>query len=137
MIHYFDDTNFKIYNLKKLKKWVKNIIQKENAYIGNINFIFCNDQYLLKINNSYLNKDFYTDVITFDYVKKKKISGDIFISIERVKSNALKWKQSFYIELYRVMAHAILHLLGYKDNLYKERLILHAKEDFYLNLLYL
>ncbi|YBU89210.1 MAG: rRNA maturation RNase YbeY [Candidatus Walczuchella monophlebidarum] len=137
MIHYFYDTNFKIYNLKKLKKWVKNIIQKENAYIGNINFIFCNDQYLLKINNSYLNKDFYTDVITFDYVKKKKISGDIFISIERVKSNALKWKQSFYIELYRVMAHAILHLLGYKDNLYKERLILHAKEDFYLNLLYL
>ncbi|AID37312.1 rRNA maturation RNase YbeY [Candidatus Walczuchella monophlebidarum] len=137
MIHYFSETNFKIYNRKKIKKWVKNIIQKENAYIGNINFIFCNDQYLLKINNSYLNKDFYTDVITFDFVKKKKIYGDIFISIERVKYNALKWKQYFYIELYRVMAHAILHLLGYKDNLYKERLILHAKEDFYLNLLYL
>ena len=84
-----------------------------------------------------MNKDFYTDVITFDYVKKQKISGDIFISIERVKSNALKCKQSFYIELYRVMAHAILHLLGYKDNLSKDRLILHAKEDFYLNLLYL
>ncbi|WP_342226765.1 rRNA maturation RNase YbeY [Candidatus Walczuchella endosymbiont of Icerya purchasi] len=135
MIHYFYETNFKIYNRKKLKKWLKNIIQKENAYISNLNFIFCNDQYLLKINKSYLNKDFDTDVITFDYVKKKQISGDIFISIERVKYNALKWKQYFDIELYRVMAHAILHLLGYKDNLYKERLILHAKEDFYLNLL--
>lgn len=135
MIHYFFETIFKLPQKTLLKKWLKELIQLEKACPGDINFIFCDDEYLLIINQKYLHHDFFTDVITFDYVKGKTLSGDIFISVDRVKDNALKWKQSFESELYRVMAHGVLHLLGYKDKTMKQKEFMRSREDFYLNLL--
>jgi len=100
-----------------------------------LNYIFCSDTYLHKINLEYLKHDTLTDIITFDYSEKKQISGDIFISIDRIKENALKFNQSTDIELNRVLIHGVLHLLGYKDKTPKEKETMRAKEDFYLTLL--
>lgn len=135
MIYYFFETSFELFEKKTLDKWIKQLIRSENACEGDINFIFCDDKYLLNINRNYLRHDFYTDIITFDYVKGKIISGDLFISVDRVKENAFQWEQSFETELYRVMAHGILHLLGYKDKTMKQQNIMREREDFYLNLL--
>jgi len=100
-----------------------------------LNYIFCSDTYLHKINLEYLKHDTLTDIITFDYSEKKQISGDIFISIDRIKENAPKFNQSTDIELNRVLIHGVLHLLGYKDKTPKEKETMRAKEDFYLTLL--
>ena len=122
-------------NIKQalVKKWLKALFDRENFYIGDVSYIFCSDEYLLSINMKYLNHNTYTDIITFDYssdspvqatsgIKKndKLILGDIFISIDRVKENADKFKVSFKNELFRVMAHGILHLMGYKDKTTKD-----------------
>ncbi|AGC66856.1 hypothetical protein ASNER_086 [Candidatus Uzinura diaspidicola str. ASNER] len=131
MIFYFWETYFKLDYEKLLNNWIISIIEHENGILGEINYIYCNDDHLLMINKKYLNHDFYTDVITFNYVRYTKISGDIFISIDRVKENALKWGVSFEKELYRIMIHGVLHLLSYND-----KFIMQDKENFYLDLLF-
>jgi len=136
MIFYFWETPFKLYDKKLLNSWITSLIKYEKVILGEINFIYCNDEYLFMINNKYLNHAFYTDVITFNHVKDAKIYGDIFISIDRVKENALKWGFSFEKELYRVMIHGILHLLSYKDKYHIEKFIMQDKENFYLDLLF-
>ncbi len=98
-----------------LKNWIVAVAASEQQRCGDINYIFCNDEDLLKINRQYLNHDTLTDIITFDYTQNKVISGDIFISIERVKENARSFNTGFEEELHRVMIHGILHLCGYKD----------------------
>lgn len=108
------------------------VASAEKKNFGTLNYIFCNDAHLLQINREYLKHDTYTDIITFDYSEKKIISGDIFISIERVTENAEKFKQPFEIELQRVMVHGILHLIGYNDKSSQEKETMRAKEDFYL-----
>lgn len=108
----------------------------EKGHIGSINFIFCSDEYLFQLNQKYLKHDTYTDIITFDSsVEETEISGDIFISLERVKENSKQFSGSFVKELHRVMIHGILHLLGYKDKSPKDKEAMSGKEDYYLSLL--
>lgn len=113
--------------------WLEFLISNENKKLGPINYIFCDDQYLLKINREYLNHDYYTDIITFDYVKHNLISGDIFVSLPRISENAKYFSKSFESEFRRVLAHGLLHLCGYKDKSERESAEMRAKEDYYLN----
>jgi probable rRNA maturation factor len=117
---------------KLLKNTIEYLIKNENKYTGDITVIFCSDDYLLKINEQYLNHDYYTDIITFDYVENSVISGDLFISTDRVKENSAQLNVSFEKELYRVVLHGILHLTGYKDKTEDEKKVMRGKEDFYL-----
>ena len=123
------------YNLKnklKVKNWVKSILETEGKSAGDITYVFCNDEYLLGINEKYLKHDTLTDIITFDYSEKGKLSGDIFISIERVKENTGSFNTTLNQELGRVMAHGVLHLSGYKDKSPEDKKMMRSKEDFYL-----
>ena len=119
--------------LKENKKWIEGIVLSENKSLGNIVFVFCNDQFLLEKNIKYLNHNTLTDVISFDYSTKNKIHGDILISVERVKENARLYNQKFSTELNRVMAHGLLHLLGYKDKSEEDAKIMRSKENYYLS----
>jgi len=112
---------------------IEALIFNENKKEGELSFVFCSDEYLLKMNIDYLNHNFYTDVITFDYTEGDVISGDVFISIERIKDNAKIFKTSFENELQRVMIHGVLHLIGYKDKTEDEKKEMRQKENKYLN----
>ncbi|WP_312075079.1 rRNA maturation RNase YbeY [Chryseobacterium sp.] len=114
------------------KIWLQEIIISEDKKLGEINYIFCDDEYLLKVNQDYLQHDYYTDIITFDYVKGKTISGEIFVSLQRISDNASTLSKDFEEELRRVLAHGILHLSGYKDKTEEEEQLMRSKEDFYL-----
>jgi probable rRNA maturation factor len=119
-------------NGQYLEKLIGSLIQKEEKIFGDISVIFCSDEYLLKINEQYLGHNYYTDIVTFDYVEKSVISGDLFISVDRVAENAEKYGNSFIEELHRVLIHGVLHLVGYKDNTTEEQSLMRDKEDFYL-----
>ncbi|SUX47286.1 rRNA maturation RNase YbeY [Chryseobacterium indoltheticum] len=112
--------------------WLKDIIVSEGKKLGEINYIFCDDEYLLKVNQDYLQHDYYTDIITFDYVKGKTISGEIFVSLQRISDNASTLSKNYEEELRRVLAHGILHLCGYKDKTEEEEQLMRSKEDFYI-----
>jgi len=131
---HFEDISFELLYPEKIKSWISEVIQMEKKECGIINCIFCSDSYLLEINEKYLNHNYFTDIITFDYVVENQISGDLFISFERVKENALKLSINLDTELKRVIIHGVLHLLGYGDKTDQEALEIRAKEDFYLNL---
>ncbi len=105
---------------------------KEGKNPNDINFIYCSDEYLLELNKSSLNHDYYTDIITFDYCEGKEVSGDLFISIDRVRENANEMNLTFEDELHRVMIHGVLHLCGYKDKTKKDAETMREKENFYL-----
>ena len=123
------------YNLRNklsLKKWIKSVLVQEGKKGGDITYVFCDDKYLGNMNEQYLKHDTLTDIITFDYSESGVVSGDIFISIERVKENADSFNTGFNAEIGRVMVHGILHLLGYKDKRTSDRKIMISKEDFYL-----
>lgn len=115
--------------------WLEDVIKTENKKLGEINYILCDDEYLLKVNQDFLDHDYYTDIITFDYVKGKTISGDIFVSLPRIFENATNLSNDFNVELHRVLAHGVLHLIGYKDKTDEEITEMRNKEDFYLNIL--
>lgn len=136
-IQFFEeDIKFLLKDKRKLRNWFRATILEEGGKPGILNFIFCSDNYLLSINTSYLNHNTYTDIITFDLSENDEyISGDIFISIERVKENAKAFKISFPQELHRVLIHGILHLLGYKDKTPSQENEMRSKEDYYLSLL--
>jgi len=119
-------------NRQNLQKLIRSLIQNEKKTFGDISVIFCSDEYLLKINEQYLGHNFYTDVVTFDYVENSVISGDLFISVDRVAENAEEYDNPFIEELYRVIIHGVLHLLGYKDKTEEEQALMRSKEDFYL-----
>ncbi len=121
--------SFKLAEKTKLKQWIKTITEKEKYILGNINYIFCSDEELLEINIRHLNHNTYTDIITFDYTEGKKISSDMFISIDRVTENAKKFDVSFEDELHRVMIHGILHLCGYKDKTTADAELMRKKEN--------
>ena len=129
MILFFSEIKFKLHPKKTIKKWLTEVAKLEKKKIGDLNIIFYNDKQLLEINKQYLNHDTLTDIITFDYSENALISGDIFISVERVKENAENFNVSFEEELMRVMAHGILHLCGYKDNNNNEKLLMKQKEE--------
>ena len=126
------ETNYNLKNKLKVKNWVKSILETEGKSAGDITYVFCNDEYLLGINEKYLKHDTLTDIITFDYSEKGKLSGDIFISIERVKENSVSFNTTLNQELGRVMAHGVLHLSGYKDKNPEDKKMMRSKEDFYM-----
>jgi len=116
-----------------LKKYVISLIVKELKQAGQISIVFCSDEYLLEMNKKYLNHDYYTDIITFNDVDGNIISGDLFISIDRVRENASIYETTWYRELYRVVFHGVLHLIGYNDKTPDEQKMMRQKEDFYLS----
>ena len=130
----FEDAEFQFSDLGKVENWINQTIETEKCFTGNVTYIFCSDNYLLDVNRKYLNHDYFTDVITFDYVKNGKISGDIFISIDRITENAKIFNVSRENELLRVMIHGVLHLIGYDDQTDEQEAEIHSKEDFYLNI---
>ncbi len=132
-IFFHSECDFETESMSHLDSWIKEAIANEKKKLGEINYIFCDDEYLLEKNQTYLNHDTYTDIITFDYSKENSVSGDIFISIERLKENARKFAVPFDTELRRVMIHGVLHLIGYKDKSDKEKKLMREKEEFYLN----
>lgn len=115
--------------VKPIKEWIKSVISDNSLLCGNINIIFCSDKYLLDINKTFLNHDYFTDIITFNYNSGNFISGDIFISLDTVKQNSVEFSQTFNNELYRVIIHGILHLLGYDDKTEEQEKLIHIKED--------
>lgn len=132
MIAFFYETQFKLKQIRAWKNWLKTTIHQEGYKVGDINYIFCDDEYILQINREYLNHDYYTDVIGFQYSEDKKLSGDIYISIERIKENAETNKVDFKNELARVMVHGILHFMNYKDKNENEAKKMREKENQYL-----
>jgi probable rRNA maturation factor len=129
MINYNYESDFSLDNEEAISAWMTEVIESENKKEGEINYIFCDDKYLHKINLEYLNHDNLTDIISFDYTMGNQISGDIFISVERVKDNAKDFKVSFETELRRVMAHGVLHYCGYKDKGDEDERLMRAKEE--------
>ncbi|AQX11833.1 rRNA maturation RNase YbeY [Elizabethkingia meningoseptica] len=132
MINYFYENVSPISDEDKRAKWLEDLILDEGKKPGDINYILCDDEYLLEINKQYLDHDYYTDIITFDYCKGKIISGDIFLSLQRVLDNASMLETKQEEELNRVLAHGILHLCGYKDKTEEEQKLMRSKEDFYI-----
>jgi len=132
ILFYHEDVKPLKLERRKIKSWISSVIISENKKTGSINFIFCSDDYLLNVNKQYLDHDYYTDIITFDYVEGKIISGDIFISVDRVADNASKFQVSFDEELRRILVHGVLHLLGYPDKDPAEKTVMTGKEDHYL-----
>jgi rRNA maturation RNase YbeY len=129
MIDFNYETNFDLENEFYYSDWLGRILISEGFELGNLAYIFCSDAYLLDMNIEYLKHDTLTDIITFDYCEGKLISGDIFISIDRVKDNAIEFKVTFNEELLRVMAHGALHLMGFKDKSASDSALMRSKEE--------
>lgn len=129
MISFNYETDFELISESDYASWIQDIIASENKEAGDINYIFCDDEYLLKINVEYLNHDTLTDIISFDYSEGNFLHGDIFISVERVTENAKEFSVSFENELKRVMAHGVLHYCGYKDKSEQDEMLMRQKED--------
>jgi rRNA maturation RNase YbeY len=136
-INFFnEEINFTLPQKGRSRDWIKEIFRREKRKDGVINIVFCSDYFLLGINEKYLSHNTFTDVITFDLsTDKSHINADIYISIERIKENSKTFKSSFKSELYRVMCHGILHLIGYNDKSPDEAFLIREREDFYLSLL--
>ena len=129
MIEFHFKSELVIQNKPDYVDWINRVIISEGFSVGQIDYIFCSDEYLLKLNKEYLNHDTFTDIITFDYTDGKIISGDIFISTDRVEDNARKFDVEFLNELRRVMSHGILHLAGFGDKSIEEKKIMREKEE--------
>ena len=133
MISFNYETEFILNTEKDISAWVSFVILEEKCKLGEINYIFCDDNYLHKINVDFLNHDMLTDIISFDYSVGKELHGDIYISIERVLDNAKDFNTNFDDELARVIIHGVLHYCGYKDKSAVEQTIMRAKENHYLS----
>jgi len=134
-IHYYnEDSNFKLEHPQLISHWIKSVFSEENSAFVTINFIYCSDPYLYELNMKYLQHDTLTDVITFAY-NKTPVEGDIFISIDRITENAKKYDVEILTELYRVMVHGVLHLIGYNDKTKEEQELMRNMENKYLLLL--
>lgn len=128
------DINPTIKEKKLIRSWIKATVQAEKKSCGTIDFNFCSDEELLRINRDHLQHDYYTDIITFDFNDQETISGDIYISIDRIKDNAKTHQTTYTSELRRVLVHGVLHLCGYKDKSKKDAALMREKEDHYLSL---
>jgi probable rRNA maturation factor len=129
MINFNYESDFVLDDESKYEEWIENVIVSENKILGEISYIFCDDEYLHNINLQYLNHDTLTDIISFDYTENNIVSGDVFISIERVKDNANDFNVSFEEELKRVVIHGVLHYCGYKDKTKRDEALMRAKEE--------
>ena len=129
MIYFNYENDFVLENEEVISSWLEDVILSEDKKLGEINYIFCDDEYLHKINLEYLSHDTLTDIISFDYSMGNELHGDIFVSIERVTENAVDFKTDFNEELKRVLVHGVLHYCGYKDKSEQEEIIMRSKED--------
>lgn len=129
MISFNYETDFTLSNEAHYEEWISRVIVSEGFDEGEINYIFCDDEYLHKINVDYLDHDTLTDIISFDYTEGNLLQGDIFVSVERVKENALDFNVPFEDEIKRVLSHGILHYCGYKDKSHEDELLMRSKED--------
>lgn len=132
--YYFQDTDFKFRDRRKTNEWLKLAAESEIRRIGNISIIFCSDNYVLDINQKYLQHDYFTDIITFDYCEGDRLSGDLFISVDSVRENSVEFGAEFKDELNRVIIHGLLHLVGYDDHTEKDIKLMRSKENYYLSL---
>ena len=132
MIKYFSSTDFVIKDRLRLTSWIEGVLNKESRLLEELVFNFCSDESLLKINKEFLKHDTLTDVITFDYSTSKAVSGEVFISVDRVRENAKEFHQDFNDEIRRVMIHGVLHLCGYKDKTPKDKALMSDKENRHL-----
>jgi probable rRNA maturation factor len=133
MISFNYETQFKLNKEKEISEWISNVICTEEFKEGDINYVFCDDDYLLALNIEFLKHDTLTDIISFDETIGKNLHGDIFISVERVRDNAQIFNVTFQEELQRVMVHGVLHFCGYKDKSKSDSKIIRNKENFYIN----
>ncbi|MGB1296517.1 MAG: rRNA maturation RNase YbeY [Flavobacteriales bacterium] len=131
-ISYHYELDFELSNEQEITSWLVALIEEEKCVLKELTYIFCDDEYLLKINQEHLNHDYYTDIITFDY-DTEELHSDLFISVDRVKDNAEQLNEPFKRELFRVIAHGVLHLCGYKDKTESEIAEMRGKEDYYLS----
>ena len=129
MVSFNYELLFQLENEDNFSEWIKKVIQSEGKQLGEVNYVFCDDDYLLDINKQYLDHDYYTDIISFDYTEGNVISGDIFISVDRIKENADEFNVTFDNELKRVIIHGILHYCGYKDKSDSEEQLMRLKEE--------
>ena len=132
--YYFQDTDFKFRDRRRTNEWLKLAAESEIRRIGNISIIFCSDNYVLDINQKYLQHDYFTDIITFDYCEGDRLSGDLFISVDSVRENSVEFGTEFKDELDRVIIHGLLHLVGYDDHTEKDIKLMRSKENYYLSL---
>ena len=132
--YYFEDTDFVFKGKTLNNRWLKLVAESEIRRIGQISIIFCSDNYILDVNQKYLQHDYFTDIITFDYCDGDKISGDLFISVDTVRDNAVEYGTEFADELNRVIVHGVLHLIGYDDHEEEDIKEMRAKENYYLSL---
>ncbi len=131
-VHFEDCAAFQVDD-SRLEQWFRHTIQQEGFGMGEITLVFCSDEYLLEMNRTHLNHDYYTDIITFDYTEEKSVSGDLFISVDRVFDNASEFNVSRETELKRVCIHGVLHLCGYKDKSDSDIKLMRTKEEQYLD----
>ncbi|WP_037322104.1 rRNA maturation RNase YbeY [Salegentibacter sp. Hel_I_6] len=129
MINFYSENDFELEDENSFDKWIRNVISSEDKQLGEINYIFCDDDYLYKINLKFLEHDSYTDIISFDNSEGDELNGDIFISIDRVIDNANDFNVDFSEELKRVLIHGVLHLCGYADKSESEAALMRQKED--------
>jgi len=127
-----EDASIALKKIKVIKRWLEDVVSFYNKEMGVINVIFCSDDFLLKINKEYLNHNYLTDIITFNFCEKNEISGDLFISIDRVKDFSKTNKLTFVNELHRVIVHGVLHLCGFNDKSTKEKQKMRKLENFFL-----
>lgn len=129
-IHFSNnEITFNLKNKTKLKDWIKTVIEKEKLVLGELSYVFCDDESLLKMNQQFLDHNTYTDIITFDYREAKIVNGEIYISVERVRDNATTYKTTFEDELHRVIIHGVLHICGYKDKTKAAKELMRKMED--------
>jgi rRNA maturation RNase YbeY len=127
-----EDVAYHVLKKQRIRAWLSFVAKEEGKQMGDISYIFCSDDYLFRMNERYLQAAYFTDVITFDYSEDNMVSGDIFISVDRVRANAKEFKQSFFSEMLRVILHGILHLCGYNDKTKEEEAKMREMEEYYL-----
>lgn len=132
--YYCEDIKFIFKNKLANNRWLKMVAGSEIKTLGDISIIFCSDNYILDVNLRYLHHDYFTDVITFDYCEGNRLSGDLFISVDSVRENAVEFGTEFDDELHRVIVHGLLHLIGYDDHIPEDQKLMREKEDYYLGL---
>lgn len=133
--YFFEDTAFSFKGRKLNNLWLKTVAESEIRRVGDLNIIFCSDNYILDVNQKYLQHDYFTDIITFDYCEDSILNGDLFVSVDSVRENAIQYgAASFEEELNRVMVHGLLHLIGYDDHTSAQQKTMRSKENYYLEL---
>ena len=134
ILYYYEDIDFQFRNKTRTNRWLRLVAESEIKRIGDISIIFCSDNYILDVNQQYLQHAYFTDIITFDYCQGNRISVDLFISVDSVRENSIQYGTDFADELNRVIVHGLLHLIGYDDHTEADVAVMRKKENYYLSL---